>query len=120
MTELILFCFVGSCAMVGLHLASLPGAVLDFLQMPFIRAQVDIDHGDNMDMLNGKVSDRKFLRFLAFIGNPLIMCPKCMASIWGSVWYLVAYETYVVQEWIVVVLAMSFINAILAGIYHRL
>ena len=109
MTDLLLFCFFSSIAIVSLFLTAEDG-VLGFLRRPFIVADDKLLMGSNS----------LFYRLIADISYPLIMCAKCMASFWGILFYLYWINDKSVIECLTCVLIISYFNRILLHFYYKI
>lgn len=116
MIELIIFCLFASFVICGLHFSSIDGGVLSFLRYPFDRAE---DRTVTQAMYDNFGMSYKIDKLIAFIGKPIIVCAKCMASIWGTLLYWFWFEDFVITEWICVVLCISFFNAFWSILYYR-
>lgn len=120
MIQLILFCLFCSFVICGLNFASEEGSVLHFLRYPFQRASDNILNKRNEAMLNGeRCAMIHFDVFVEWIGKPLIMCAKCMASVWGTLLYWHWFESFDVIEWACCVLCISFFNAWWSYLYYK-
>lgn len=121
MTELIIFCLFASFVICGLNFASEEGSVLHFLRRPFEKASDRLLNGSNYDLINGIECKHYNMDYLIeWIGKPLIMCAKCMASIWGTLLYWFWFEEFVITEWLCVILCISFFNAFWSCLYHKI
>lgn len=119
MADYITFCLFASFIITGLYLSAADGGAMAFLRTPFIRAEEAIIRGKNNDILYQSVSDRTVLKFIVWIGNPLITCAKCMASVWGTLLYLYWFDSFVFVEWACVVLCVSFFNVFWSLLYYK-
>lgn len=109
MTKILIFCFVTSIAICGLHGAGEEGHWLYPIRRFFER-------------MNDKwlMTLNKGYKLIYNIGKPIILCANCMASVWGTLSYLYWFENYRLGEWLFCILAISFMNGFLKQLYYRL
>jgi hypothetical protein len=108
MTEILIFCFVTSLAICGLHTAGEEGYLLYPVRRFF-------------EVANEKwlVSLSEVHKFIYYIGKPIILCSNCMGSVWGTISYLYWFENYRIGEWLFCILAISFMNGFIKQLYYR-
>lgn len=119
MADYITFCLFSSFIITGFYLSAYDGGLLSFLRTPFEDAESVLIHNGGFDSQLGK-SRTNFLKSIVWIGKPLIMCAKCMASIWGTLLYLYWFDSFVFVEWACVVLCVSFFNVFWSLLYFKL
>ena len=82
----------------GLIVASEDGYFLSFLKWPFLKWDWAI-----------------------FIGKPIILCPRCMASVHGTIAYFCNYyDDYMWTNHLIFCVALCFVNAIVFEIYEKI
>lgn len=120
MIDYITFCLFASFIITGLYLSAADGGVLAFLRTPFEDAHEVLCITYNG--CGGSLTRPKevFLKSIVWIGNPIIMCAKCMASVWGTLLYLYWFDSFVFVEWACVVLCVSFFNVYWSLLYYKL
>lgn len=121
MIALLLFCLFTSLAICGLHGAGEQGFILWPLSKPFHLAK---QH--KVEVLNKALLEATgapylwFYDLLHYIGKPLITCSKCMASVWGTVSYLLYFGPNDPIQWLYCVFIISFLNGFLTALYYKL
>jgi hypothetical protein len=106
----------------GLTEISREGRVLYFLRQPF-------EGLDELLMILRGEEDKRYTRtqlfsikVAGFISKPLILCPTCMASIWGVVIFCLMHGFYVseIPAMIVCCIMSAFINSFLSTLLEKL
>lgn len=96
MIDHILFSLYMSMVICGLYMSAQEGMILNFVKRFFNKTKV-----------------------LSEIGMPVILCPTCMASVWGLTGYWLMYKTidiYVIPS----ILSIAYINTVLIAIYYKI
>lgn len=74
----------------------------------------------NQGQLLGVLGDWMDEKLPPLANNPLWACPKCMASIHGSIFYFIAFgEVFSFIYWILFVIAVSGINTVIINFQHE-
>jgi hypothetical protein len=109
--EILTFILITSLAICGLYLSSQPGMILHFITRNFEGQYLCPTDRDLM----GNGYEKKVNRLKA-IGMPIILCPTCMASVWGftSYWFYFGHI-----DWMVIpcIFALAFTNSLLIELY---
>lgn len=66
-------------------------------------------------------STAKNWNWLKLIATPIVRCPVCFASVWGSVifWGYNGLQSGLIFEWIFCCVGAAFLNALCWGLYER-
>jgi hypothetical protein len=47
-----------------------------------------------------------------YLAKPIISCPRCMASIYGTICYLLLFDNYILSNYILFIFGVSTLNTI--------
>ena len=83
---------------------------------------VGIHEATREGMVGEKVGLISRYLFGQFLSKPLTECLTCMASVWGTAFFLmcdVSYHADPVRSWVVFVLAVAGLNATYGNVFYR-
>lgn len=124
MADILITSLIISFFCLGLHEVSREGRVLYFVRKPF-------EGLDEMMMILRGEENKRYthtqlfsLQVAEFISKPLILCPPCMASIWGIIIFSILHgfpRTWEVAAYMVICcIISSFFNSFLHTLLEKL
>jgi len=117
--HLLLSSLTYSLAICGLYFAGSEGGLFHFLHKPFVWAEKKIIDAKHKAMIHQGALFIWPYQIILFFYKPFVACPKCMASIWGTVLYCSLNE-FEIKEYLLTIFIISCMNNVIQAAYYKL